>query len=431
MPRQVAGKVVRSDFETSGKKPGILGMVFSTRMLVAFVMGYASGLPLLLTLSVLQAWMKDEGVDLAVIGMMALVGLPYTLKFVWAPFMDRFTLFRMGRRRGWLLILQICLMGAIVFLGFSDPAGCPWGIAVAAFAVTFFSASQDIVIDAYRREDLSDAELGLGASFYINGYRIGMLLASGGGLIMADHIGFRAVYLIMAACLLPAVLTTLMAKEPGVPEGTPKTLKEAVIEPLTEYFRRKEALWILAFILLYKIGDTMASAMTTPFYLDIGFTKTQIGAVVKLFGFWATVFGSLLGGLVMLRLGIVRSLWVFGIFQALSTAGFAVLARIGNSVAALSGVIAFENLSSGMGTAAYAAFMASITNKKFTATQYALLSSLMGVPRVLASAPTGFLAKHMGWVHFFIACTLIAIPGMLLLLKSASWSAGRQEVQSA
>ncbi|MDD2315901.1 MAG: AmpG family muropeptide MFS transporter [Desulfobacterales bacterium] len=431
MPRQVAGKVACSGFETSGKKPGILGMVFSTRMLVAFIMGYASGLPLLLTLSVLQAWMKDAGVDLAVIGMMALVGLPYTLKFVWAPFMDRFTLFRMGRRRGWLLILQICLMGAIVFLGFSDPAGHPWGIAVAAFAVTFFSASQDIVIDAYRREDLSDAELGLGASFYINGYRIGMLLASGGGLIMADHIGFRAVYLIMAACLLPAVLTTLMAKEPGVPEGTPKTLKEAVIEPLTEYFRRKEALWILAFILLYKIGDTMASAMTTPFYLDIGFTKTQIGAVVKLFGFWATVFGSLLGGLVMLRLGIVRSLWVFGIFQALSTAGFAVLARIGSSVAALSGVIAFENLSSGMGTAAYAAFMASITNKKFTATQYALLSSLMGVPRVLASAPTGFLAKHMGWVHFFIACTLIAIPGMLLLLKSASWSAGRQEVQSA
>ena len=431
MPRQVAGKIVRSGLETSGEKPGILGMVFSTRMLVAFIMGYASGLPLLLTLSVLQAWMKDEGVDLAVIGMMALVGLPYTLKFVWAPIMDRFTLFRMGRRRGWLLLTQVCLMGAIVCLGLSDPAGRPWGIALAAFAVTFFSASQDIVIDAYRREDLSDAELGLGASFYINGYRIGMLLASGGGLILADHISFQAVYLIMAACLLPGVLTTLLTREPEASEGIPKTLKEAVVEPLTEYFRRKEALWILAFILLYKIGDTMASAMTTPFYLDIGFTKTQIGAVVKLFGFWATVFGSLLGGLVMLRLGIVRSLWVFGVFQALSTAGFAVLARIGNSVAALSGVIAFENLSSGMGTAAYAAFMASITNKKFTATQYALLSSLMGVPRVLASAPTGFLAKHMGWVHFFIACTLIAIPGMLLLLKSASWSGGKQEVQSA
>ena len=431
MPRQIAGKAVCSGSVTPGKKPGILGMIFSTRMLVAFVMGYASGLPLLLTLSVLQAWMKDEGVDLAVIGMMALVGLPYTLKFVWAPLMDRFTPFRMGRRRGWLMIMQVCLMGAIVGLGFSDPVGNPWGIALAAFAVTFFSASQDIVIDAYRREDLSDAELGLGASFYINGYRIGMLLASGGGLIMADHISFRAVYLIMAACLLPGVLTTLLAQEPAASEGIPKTLREAVIDPLTEYFRRKEALWILAFILLYKIGDTMASAMTTPFYLDIGFTKTQIGAVVKLFGFWATVFGSLLGGIFMLRLGIVRSLWVFGIFQAVSTAGFAVLARIGNSVPALSGVIAFENLSSGMGTAAYAAFMASITNKKFTATQYALLSSLMGVPRVLASAPTGFLAKHMGWVHFFIACTLIAIPGMLLLLKSASWSAGRQEVQSA
>ena len=391
-------------------------------MLVALLMGFSCGLPLLLTISVLQAWMKEEGVDLTVIGMMALVGLPYTLKFLWAPFLDRFTLPFLGRRRGWLLVAQFALIFSIAGLGFTDPGKNLWIVVFAAFLVTFFSASQDIVVDAYRREDLPDQELGLGSSLYVNGYRVGMLLASGGGLIMADYIPFSMVYLIMAACILPGVLTTLLAPEPTITHGTPRTIREAVVDPLVEYFKRRGALWILAFILLYKIGDTMASAMTIPFYLDIGFSKTEIGAIVKLFGFWAVIAGTLIGGVLMLRLGINRSLWIFGFLQAISTACFAILARIGHSVSVLSGVIAFENLSSGMGTAAYMAFMASITNKRFTATQYALLTSLMGVPRVLASAPTGFLAKNMGWVSFFIACTLIAIPGMLLLLKFAPWN---------
>jgi len=391
-------------------------------MLVALLMGFSCGLPLLLTISVLQAWMKEEGVDLTVIGMMALVGLPYTLKFLWAPFLDRFTLPFLGRRRGWLLVAQFALIFSIAGLGFTDPGKNLWIVVFAAFLVTFFSASQDIVVDAYRREDLPDQELGLGSSLYVNGYRVGMLLASGGGLIMADYIPFSMVYLIMAACILPGVLTTLLAPEPTITHGTPRTIREAVVDPLIEYFKRRGALWILAFILLYKIGDTMASAMTIPFYLDIGFSKTEIGAIVKLFGFWAVIAGTLIGGVLMLRLGINRSLWIFGFLQAISTACFAILARIGHSVSVLSGVIAFENLSSGMGTAAYMAFMASITNKRFTATQYALLTSLMGVPRVLASAPTGFLAKNMGWVSFFIACTLIAIPGMLLLLKFAPWN---------
>jgi PAT family beta-lactamase induction signal transducer AmpG len=391
-------------------------------MIVALLMGFSCGLPLLLTITVLQAWMKEKGVDLTLIGLMALVGLPYTLKFLWAPFLDRYTLPFLGRRRGWLLTAQIFLIFSIAGLGLTDPGGHPWMVAFAALLVTFFSASQDIVVDAYRREDLPDEELGLGSSFYINGYRVGMLLASGGGLILADHVSFSTVYLIMAACLLPGVLTTFFAPEPEIAAGTPESLKEAVLYPLIDYFSRKEALWILAFILFYKMGDTMASAMTTPFYLDIGFSKTEIGAVVKLFGFWATIIGSLIGGVLMLRHGIYRSLWIFGFLQALSTAGFALLARIGHSISALSAVIAFENLSSGMGTAAYVAFMASITNKKFTATQYALLSSLMGVPRVLASAPTGFFAKSLGWENFFIFCTLIAVPGMLLLLKFASWN---------
>jgi PAT family beta-lactamase induction signal transducer AmpG len=400
---------------------GMLKTIFSRRMLTSLLMGFSCGLPLLLTISVLQAWMKEEGVDLTVIGLMALVGLPYTVKFLWAPFLDRFTLPFLGRRRGWMLVSQIMLMLVICWLGLTSPTKNPWLVAFVAFLVTFFSASQDIIVDAYRREDLSDEELGLGSSLYINGYRVGMLLASGGGLIMSDHMSFSSVYIIMGLCMLPGIITTTLSPEPENPAGTPKTIQDAVLLPLKEYFSRNGAWWILAFILLYKIGDTMASAMTTPFYLDIGFSKSEIGTVVKLFGFWATIVGSLVGGIMMLRLGINRSLWIFGALQALSTAGFAVLAQIGHSIVALSTVIAFENLSSGMGTAAYVAFMASITNKKFTATQYALLSSLMGIPRVLASAPTGYFAKHMGWMSFFIMCTLIAIPGILLLLRVASW----------
>jgi MFS transporter, PAT family, beta-lactamase induction signal transducer AmpG len=390
---------------------------FSGRMLVATLMGFVSGLPLLLTGSVLQAWMKEEGVDLGTIGLFALVGLPYTLKFLWAPLLDRFTLGALGRRRSWLLLFQVALIGALVWLSLSEPGADPLVLALAALLVTFFSASQDIVIDAYRRESLADEEQGLGASLYVNGYRVGMLLASGGGLILADQVGFERVYQVMAGFMLVGVVTTLLAPEPGVAEGTPTTLREAVVEPFVEYFQRPDALLMLAFILLYKIGDTMASHMTTPFYLDIGFSKTEIGAVVKLFGFWATVLGGLLGGLMVMRIGIHRALWLFGILQGVSTAGFAVLAQVGASLPGLALVITFENLSGGMGTAAYIAYMASLTNRRFTATQYALLSSLMGIPRVIAAAPTGYVAEATGWTLFFVLCALIALPGLLLIRR--------------
>lgn len=390
-------------------------------MLVSLIMGFACGLPLLLTMSLLQARMKENSIDLGVIGLINLVQIPYTWKFVWAPLVDRFVPPFLGRRKGWMAMAQLALILSIAGLGFSDPVNHFGWMVFTAICVAFFSATQDIVVDAYRREDLSDEELGLGSSLYIYGYRLGILLASGGGLIMADFMAWSQVYLIMCVCMLPAVVTTLLTPEPAVAEGTPTTLKEAVVHPLVDYFKRSQAIWVLAFILFYKIGDTMASAMTMPFYLEIGFSKSEIGAVVKIFGTWAVIGGALLGGIIMIWLGIYRSLWVFGFLQALSTAGFAVLARIGDNLGVLSAVIAFENISSGMGTAAFVAFMASITNKKFTATQYALLSSLMAFPRVLASAPTGFLAKYMGWEAFFILCTLIAIPGMLLLFKVASW----------
>ena len=400
-------------------KVQLLKTLFSRRMLVALIMGYAAGLPLELTGSVLKTWMRESGADLTVIGLMALVGLPYTLKFFQAPLLDRFSIPVLGRRRGWMLIFQVLLMASIVGLGLTDPAGMPWLVALTAFAVTLFSASQDIVIDAYRREDLADAELGLGSSLYVAGYRAGMLLASGGGLILADHLPFSAVYALMAACLLPAALNTVLTPEPPAPFGTPQTLREAVVAPFSEYFSRANALWILAFILFYKLGDTMAGAMAAPFYIDLHFTKTQIGTVVKLAGFQAITLGLFAGGVLILKMGIQRSLWIFGFLQAMSTAGFAVLAQIGNSLPALAGVIGFENLTAGMGTAAYTAFMASITHKKFTATQYALLSSLMGIPRVFAASITGWLAELLGWTGFFTFCTLIAVPGMLLLLKFA------------
>lgn len=405
--------------------PTFLDRILNKRFLVTFAMGLASGLPLLITITLLQAWAKEAGLSLKNIGLMALVGLPYTLKFVWAPIFDRFTLPFLGRRRGWLLVIQIALFCAIITMGMTRPdlGGTHVTLFVlAAFLITFLSASQDIVIDAYRREDLLDEELGLGSSYYIYGYRVGMLVVSGGGLILADYLAWNLVFVVMALCLLPCIIITLISREPPVHETAPVNFQETIIDPFVDFFSQKGAVWMLVFILLYKVGDNMAAALSTPFYLDMGFSKTEIGAVVKLVGFWATMIGSFLGGVVILRTGINRSLWLFGVLQMVSTAGFAVLAKIGYNISMLTGVICFENLSAGMGTAAFVAFMASITNKKFTATQYALLSSLMGVPRVLISSSTGYLAEGLGWFGFFVFCTLVALPGMAMLIKFAPWN---------
>ncbi|MFO1371308.1 MAG: AmpG family muropeptide MFS transporter [Candidatus Competibacteraceae bacterium] len=404
----------------------ILRIYLSGRMLAALLMGFSSGLPLLLaTGSVLQAWLKESGVDLGTIGLFSLVGLPYTLKFLWAPLVDRFApLSGMGRRRGWLLLIQLALTAAIAGLGLTNPAESLPLIMLAAFLAAFFSASQDIVIDAYRRESLADneQEQGLGASLYVGGYRVGMLIASGGGLILADYIPFQAVYWVMAVAMLPGVLTTLFCVEPLAPAGKPRTLREAVMQPFVEYFsRQQDAVLILLFVLLYKVGEMMASQMTTPFYLELGFSKTEIGTVVKLFGFWATVIGALIGGGLIVRLGLYRSLWLFGVLQAVALISFVILAQLGYSPPGLALAVASENLSSGMATTAYLAFMATLTNKKFTATQYALLSSLMGIPRVILNAPTGYLAKWLGWEGFFLFCMAATIPGLWLLARFRTW----------
>jgi len=394
----------------------VIASLLTGRMLLAFAMGFAGGLPLLLTGSLLQAWMVDVGVDLGTIGLFALVGLPYTLKFVWAPLMDRYTPSLLGRRRGWLVIWQLCLMLSIALLGFSNPAQILFVTAVAALLLSFFSASQDIVIDAYRRESLADDEQGMGASLYVGGYRVGMLLATGGGLFMADHFAYHWVYLVMAAAMGAGLIATLLAPEPNSEHGKPKTLQDAVVKPFKEYFTRDYAIIILVFIFFYKVGDTMAGQMTTPFYLDLGFTKSQIAGIVKIFGFPITIAGTFVGGVLVMRHGIYKCLLWFGILQAVSTAGFIVLAYAGDNLLALTFVIAFENLSAGLGTAAYIGFIASLTDKRYTATQFALLTSFMGMPRVFAAAPTGYIVEAFGWAEFFLLCTLIALPGILLII---------------
>ncbi len=385
-------------------------------MLLAFVMGFSGGLPLLLTGSLLQAWMVDVDVDLGTIGLFALVGLPYTLKFVWAPVMDRYSPTLLGRRRGWLFLWQLCLTGSIALLGFSNPSQMLLMTALAALLLSFFSASQDIVIDAYRRESLADDEQGMGASLYVGGYRVGMLLATGGGLFLADLMAYHWVYMIMATAMSAGLIATLLAPEPNAEHGKPATIQEAVVQPFREYFTRDYAVIILLFVFLYKVGDTMAGQMTTPLYLDLGFSKSEIAGIVKIFGFPITIAGTFIGGIFVMRHGIYKCLFWFGILQSVSTAGFVWLVYMGNDILALTTVIAFENLSAGLGTAAYIGFIASLTDKRFTATQFALLTSFMGMPRVFAAAPTGYMVDAFGWSSFFLFCTLIAIPGIILIV---------------
>jgi PAT family beta-lactamase induction signal transducer AmpG len=390
--------------------------IFSRRMLSMLLVGYASGLPLLLIGSTLQAWMTDEGVDLTAIGMASLIGLPYVIKILWAPLLDRYKLPFLSRRKGWMILFQILMVVCILGLSVSNPKDniyvtCTW-----AFLVALFSASQDIVIDAYRREILPDEELGLGSSLYVTGYRLAMLVSGAFALYLADQIPWKDVFMWLAVMMSPAILFTIISPKENENIPVPSNLKEAIVGPLAEFFKRRGAWIMLLFILLYKVGDSMASNMTTPFILDMGYSKTDIATVAKTFGMIATIVGGLFGGALMLKMNMKVSLIFFGILQAVSTLGFSILAQLPVSFANLASVIAFENLASGMGTAAYAAYMASITNKQFTATQYALLTALMGIPRVILSSPTGYMAKMMGWESFFMVCTVVAIPGILLLV---------------
>lgn len=394
-----------------------LTLLFGPKMLVMLLTGFSSGLPLLLTGSTLKFWMREEGLDLTTIGFFGLVGLPYTLKFLWAPLMDRIVPPFGGRRRGWMLITQVSLMITLGFMAFAQPSIHLPAIVGLCLLIAFASASQDIVLDAYRREYLKDEELGIGSSVFVNGYRIGLLASGAMALMLAEYLSWPAAYFILGMCMLVGIIATVYAPEPEVETAPPSSLREAFVGPFLEFCRRPGWLSILLFILLYKIGDSMASEMLSPFWVDLEVSKPQIAAIVKTFGFAALITGGILAGLVVYRWGIIPSLLIFGLLQMISTAGFAVLALVGNHLPTLTAVIAFENLTGGMGTTAFVAFMASLTDKRFTATQYALLSSFMGIPRVLAGSITGVLATWLGWAGFFILCTLLAIPGLMLIAQ--------------
>ena len=397
--------------------------LLNRRMLICIFTGFSSGLPLYILISLLPAWLKSEGVSLKEIGLFALIGLPFTWKFIWAPLFDRFTP-PLGRRRGWLLLTQIGLLLTLPIFGFFHPQLDISTIAFFCVLVAFLSASQDVVLDAYRRELLPDVELGLGNAVHVNAYKIASLVPGSLSLILADHMDWSSVFMITALFMLPGLVMTFLITEPALKNASPKTLRAAVVEPFQEFIARnglKSALIVLLFIFLYKLGDSMATALATPFYLEMGFSKTEIGLVAKNAGLWPSVIGGMLGGVWMMRLGINRALWIFGAVQMLAILGFAWLATVGHSLPWLALVIGLEALGVGLGTAAFVAYIAQTTNPLYTATQFALFTSLAAVPRTFANAATGYLVEYFGWMHFFVLCFVLAIPGMLLLLKVAPW----------
>lgn len=393
-----------------------LQALLKRRFLTILAMGFFSGLPLLLGFKTLQAWLQDVGLNLGTIGLFALVGLPYSLKFLWAPWFDRPAfLHRLGRRRSWLVAIQAALAAALLLLGASNPGVNPWLCAALAMLVSFLSASQDIAIDAYRRERLEDHELGLGSSLFVYGYRAGMLVSGAVALFLADLIPWPAVYACMAGVMLLGIVVTLTADEPALIGPPPRTLAETFIEPLREFFLRPAPLAILLFMVLYKLGDVMAGSLTTPFMLQAGFTKTDIAAIAKTFGMAAMFGGLLVGGLVLMRVSLMKALFGFGILQSLSTLSYVALAEFGTSQLVLAGVIGFEEFTAGLGTAALTTYLSVQCNRRFSATQFALFSSLIGVPRVFLASPSGFIADALGWTPFFVFCAALAIPGLLLI----------------
>ena len=425
---------------------GFCAVYADRRVLALIVFGFSSGLPLALTFGTLSLWLAEVGVSKTTIGLFALMGAPYTFKFLWAPLVDKmpipFLTRRLGRRRGWAIVTQLALVVTIAGLGATKPAAHPGITAVFALMVAFWSATQDIVIDAYRVEILEERQFGAGAATIVLGYRIGMLVSGAGALYLATYVGWSVAYALMAALMSAGIVAVLCNPEPKAQktqdslqperrlaphldaEGHPWGKKAqalawvhgAVISPFAEFVSRRGWLVILLFILLYKLGDALAGVMGNPFYLELGFTKIQIASITKAFGLAATIIGGVIGGIIVNRVGILGSLFVCGVLQMLSNLMFAVLAMVGNDAAMLSLTIAIENLSGGMATAAFVAYLSSLCNVAYTATQYALLTSFMAFGRALLSSSGGWLADHMGWISFFILTTAAALPGLALLV---------------
>ncbi len=400
--------------------------LLNRRMLICVGIGFASGLPLYLLVQLVPAWLRLEGVSLTAIGFFTAIQYPYSLKFLWSPVLERYSVPLLGRRRGWMLLTQILLLLSISTLGFFQPTDALLLITVTAVAIAIFSATQDIVLDAYRRELLPDDELALGNALHVQAYRIAGLVPGSLGLILADQLSWSAVFPIMAAFMMVGIVLTLMISEAQDKPVVPVSLKAAITEPFVEFFSRRgyrAALAILAFMFFYKLGDNMATALATPFYIDMGFTPTQIGVIAKNAALWPSIVGGILGGLMIVKIGINRGLWLFGVVQLATIFGFVWLSLNAGNPWVLAIVIAAEYLGVGLGTAASVAFIARETSRTAVATQLALFTALAALPRVLASSVSGLIVDEIGWTTFFYLCALLALPGMVLLHWVAPFNA--------
>jgi PAT family beta-lactamase induction signal transducer AmpG len=404
----------------------MLRKMLTRKMLTILCLGLAAGIPLGIVLTVLQAWLTKSGIDRKTVGLAILVQMPYTWKFVWSPLMDRFVPPFLGRRRGWMLVSQLLMIVSIVAMGQFDPAHAIVPVLALATLISFAGASHDIVIDAYRRDVLDESELGFGSAVAVNSYLIGFrYIGVVLGLLLGDKLPWSQVFMILAGFVVIGVIGTVIAVEPRDGIAAPRSLREAVVNPFLDYLRRPGAIEILLFILLYKLGDNLASALLTMFYIKVGFTLTQLSVYYKVVSFWGTFCGGLIGGALMTRYSIRKCLLAFGVFQGVTPLAFAILVATGPNVLALAFVVAVETLSLGMGASALTAFMLRLCNRKFSATQYALLTSFMGIPRTIIPASAGFIVDGIGWVNFYVLCVALAIPGLLLIyFRASKWEEG-------
>lgn len=394
----------------------------SLAMVTVALMGFASGLPLALTGYTLKAWLTDSGLDLRTIGFFSLIAQPYALKFLWAPFLDRYFPPFLGRRRSWMLLIQAALAVFLVLLAFANPRIGVGRVALLGVLVAFASASQDIVIDAWRREAFRERDLGLANAVHFGGYRVAMLVSMSGGLALAQFASFRVTYLVMAGLVAVGILATLLAWSTDDAIQPPRTLAEAVIQPFRQLLARPAFGEVLAFCLLYKIGDQLADTLQAPFLLrGMGFSKLQVASTTKTVGLLSLILGGVVGGALMKKLSLKRALVLFGCIQGGSILAFWALSRLGPRLLVLTFALGLENLAFGMGTAAFGTFVMLLCDKRFTATQYALLTSLLAVTRGYLTAPAGWYAARVGWSLYFLTCAAAAVPGLLLLARYGAW----------
>jgi PAT family beta-lactamase induction signal transducer AmpG len=397
------------------------------KMAALIFLGFASGLPFYLTNTTLQAWMTQANVDLTTIGIFSLVGLPYSLKFLWAPLLDRYIPPFLGRRRGWLVITQVILLVSIAAMSLHDPRLGLQALAFNAILIAFFSATQDVAGDAYRTDVLHHREMGAGAAIWVLGYRIALLLTGALAFVLADRMPWPTVYLLLSLLMLVGIIASFLAPEPELNDAPPTTLADAVVLPFNEFFTRSgiaRGFLILLFIILFKYSDSLVTVMGTPFLIQTGYTQTEIGVIRGGAGLISTIVGVIAGGALLAKIGINKSLWLVAVLQAVSNLGYYALSIMDENRTWLLGVIVIENFIAGLATAAMLAFMMMMCNKRFSATQFALLSSLVAASRDILTAPSGGVADATGWPMFFLVTIAAGIPALLMLPLIAPW---RQE----